>query len=69
MHGVSAESLYIDSMVVKQVTIEPIIVPDFLVVLVLQIILEMIDKSCVLAKVVNENSRAVSKVILRTSKE
>jgi hypothetical protein len=69
MHGIPAKSLNIDSMVVKQVAIESIIVPDFFVVLVLQIIFEMIDKSCVLAKIVDKNPGAVSKIVLRACKE
>jgi hypothetical protein len=69
MHSVTAKPFYVDSVVIKQVAIEPVIVPYFLVFFALQVLLKVIDKSCILAKIINEHSGTVSKIVLRSGKK
>lgn len=53
-------------MIVEKMSIKAIIMPNFFVRIVLQIVFEMVDQTCILTKIINENSWSISKVVLWT---
>ncbi len=56
-------------MVEEEVSIEAIVVPHLQMLLAFQVLLEVVDQSCILAEVINENSRATSEVELWACEE
>lgn len=69
MHRISTESFHIDAVVVEYMPIEAIVMPGFQVSLTLEIRFEVVDQTCIFTKVVNEDSRAPTEIVLRTCEE
>lgn len=66
VHGIATKSPHIDAMVVEHVTIEPIIMPYFLVLFILEILLKMVNQPRISAKIVDENFGAITEIVLRS---
>jgi hypothetical protein len=67
MHGISAEALYVYPMVVEDVPIIAIIMENFKVVRVLQVLFEFHDSPFSVGIVVNEDSRAIAEINVRSN--
>lgn len=69
MHGISSKSSNIYSMIIKNMTIEPIIMPHFFILLILHIVFKIIEQSCIGTKIINKNFGSVSKIVLWSCKK
>lgn len=69
MHCIACKPSHIYSMVIKDMSIESIVMPYFLIVLIFHVFFKIIKQPCIFSKIIDENSRPISKVKLRTSKK
>lgn len=69
MHGIPAKTLDIDAMVLEDMPIEPIIVPDLLVLLILQVWFKVMNQACIGSEIINKHFGPVAKIVLRPCKE
>ena len=69
MHGITTEPPHIYAMVIKYMSVKTIVMPNFLILLVLKVILEIANQPRVLAKIINEHFWPIPKVKFWSCKE
>lgn len=65
VHRVAGESLYLDSLVLKLVAVEAVVVEDLRNGRILQILLEVLERSPCLIQVIDPDARATAEVVVR----
>ena len=69
VHRISTEALHIYSVIIEQMSIKPIIVPHFQMLLALQIRFEIVQQPSISTEVIDEYSWPSTEVVLRTSEK
>jgi hypothetical protein len=69
MFAISPKTFNIDTMIQENMLIKAVAVPYFLVFLTLQVRFEMVQETCICAKVINEDPRTPSEIELRPCEE
>ena len=68
MHSITTKPTTVDTMIEKNMTIITIIMPAFQVFFILKVLFELKEDILAVRKVINEKTRSVSEVNIRTNK-